>query len=180
MHGTIAISPSQTKRNALTLTIRFPKVTVLPAIVARVRRMFDLDADVRVIEKTLEQDPLLARLVAERPGLRVPGAWDPFELAVRAILGQQITVSAARGLLAKLVATHGNSLDSETRAEGLTHVFPRPTALAQRDLGSLGMPRARARRASSGSPTSATKPRSSKLLRWTFSSSPVRGPIARS
>jgi AraC family transcriptional regulator of adaptative response / DNA-3-methyladenine glycosylase II len=142
--GTISVSPSAKKKNALTVTIRFPSVTALPAIVGRARRMFDLDADVRMIHAALEQDPLLARLIARRPGLRVPGTWDPFELAVRAILGQQITVGAARGLAAKLVATYGRALDPEAGADRLTHAFPHPATLAAADLAHLGMPRARA------------------------------------
>ena len=140
--GTIAVSPSVTKRDALTLTIRFPQVAALPAIVGRVRRMFDLDANLRIIHSALGQDPLLAGLIGARPGLRVPGTWDPFELAVRAILGQQITVGAARGLAAKVVAAYGHVLDAA--AEGLTHVFPRPVDLAKANLALLGMPRARA------------------------------------
>ena len=76
-------------------TVRFPKLSALPAIIARVRRVFDLAADPAAIGEHLAQDPALAPLVAARPGLRVPGAWDGFELAIRAILGQQITVVAA-------------------------------------------------------------------------------------
>jgi AraC family transcriptional regulator, regulatory protein of adaptative response / DNA-3-methyladenine glycosylase II len=80
--------------------------------------------------------------VKARPGLRVPGAWDGFELAIRAVLGQQITVSAAVRLTGRLVAAHGERL---AEADGnLTHVFPRPEALAAADLTSLGMPRSRA------------------------------------
>jgi AraC family transcriptional regulator of adaptative response / DNA-3-methyladenine glycosylase II len=142
--GSFAVSPSNSKKDALTLTIRFPRVSALPAIVTRVRRMFDVDADLRVIHAVLGQDALLAPLVAARPGLRVPGTWDPFELAIRAILGQQITVSAARSLASKLVAAHGRALDAEAAGEGLTHVFPQPTDLARADLAILGMPRARA------------------------------------
>jgi AraC family transcriptional regulator, regulatory protein of adaptative response / DNA-3-methyladenine glycosylase II len=141
--GTISVTPSTKKDNALSLTIRFPAVSTLPAIVARVRRMFDLDADVRMIHATLRQDRLLARLVDARPGLRVPGAWDPFELLVRAILGQQVTVSAARGLAARLVATCGDALDMDARTDGLTHVFPRAAGIARADLSGLGIPRAR-------------------------------------
>jgi AraC family transcriptional regulator of adaptative response / DNA-3-methyladenine glycosylase II len=74
--------------------------------------------------------------------LRVPGAWDGFELAVRAVLGQQVTVSAAATLAARLVAAHGKPLPEP--AAGLTHVFPAPDALASADLASLGMPRSRA------------------------------------
>ena len=95
------------KRQSLSVTIRFPNVQSLPAIVTRVRRLFDLGADIQTIDEHLSRDPVLAPLVAQRPGLRAPGGWDGFELAVRAILGQQITVVAARGLAGQLVALHG-------------------------------------------------------------------------
>src|SRR5208282_2697079 len=83
-------------------------------------------------------------LIAARPGLRVPGAWDGFELAVRAILGQQITVGAARGLAGKLVQRHGERLAIAGAPAALTHVFPRPEALAGAETAALGMPRSRA------------------------------------
>ncbi|MBX3227498.1 MAG: DNA-3-methyladenine glycosylase 2 family protein [Labilithrix sp.] len=139
--GTIAVAPSP-KKDALAVTICFPAVAALPAIIARVRRMFDLDADVRVIHAALSKDPLLRPLVAARPGLRVPGGWDPFEVAVRAILGQQVSVVAARGLAGRLVARYGRSLEGAS-AGGLTHLFPRPEALARAGAETLGMPRAR-------------------------------------
>ena len=152
-HGTIEIAPLP-DRHALTATIHVPDARAVPAIVARIRRVFDLDADIGAIDAHLAEDPVLAPLVAARPGVRVPGAWDGFELAVRAVLGQQITVSAARGLAARLVAVYGEplALDGEPPAgltadapAGLTIVFPRPSRLAQAPLADLGMPRARAR-----------------------------------
>jgi methylphosphotriester-DNA--protein-cysteine methyltransferase len=88
--GILIVEPAG--RNCLKATIRFPNLENLPAIIARVRRLFDLAADPLAIDAHLSRDPVLAPLVAARPGLRVPGAWDGFELAVRAILGQQITV----------------------------------------------------------------------------------------
>jgi AraC family transcriptional regulator of adaptative response / DNA-3-methyladenine glycosylase II len=128
----------------LQATVRFPRLASLPAIIARVRRVFDLAADPSVIGAHLSEDEMLAPLIAARPGLRVPGAWDGFELAIRAILGQQITVSAARGLAAKLVALIGTPLeDARANAAGLTHVFPSAAHVAQADLSKLGMPRAR-------------------------------------
>jgi AraC family transcriptional regulator of adaptative response / DNA-3-methyladenine glycosylase II len=88
---------------------------------------------------------MLAPLVEARPGLRVPGAWDGFELAVRAILGQQITVAAASALAGKLVRTYGTKLpDISGMPAGLTHVFPTPAQLAAADPVTLGMPGARA------------------------------------
>jgi AraC family transcriptional regulator of adaptative response / DNA-3-methyladenine glycosylase II len=142
--GTIEVSRAPHDR--LTVAIRFPKISALPHIISRVRRVFDLAADPAAIAADLSRDPALATLVAARPGLRVPGAWDGFELAIRAILGQQITVPAARGLAGKLVDAYGEPLPHAPTgaAEGLTHVFPTPARLANADFAKLGMPGARA------------------------------------
>ncbi len=144
-HGTISVVPLA-GRAALAVAIRCANVRALPSIVARVRRVFDLGADVTAINAQLAGDAFLAPLVAARPGLRVPGAWDGFELAVRAVLGQQITVAGARSLAGKLVAAYGGPLEASLAeaGSGLTHVFPMPTRLANAPLGALGMPRARA------------------------------------
>ncbi len=132
------------QRQSLGVTIHFPNVKHLPAIVARVRRLFDLGADIETIDEHLSRDPFLAPLVATRPGLRAPGGWDGFELAIRAILGQQITVVAARRLAGQLVALHGKSVPAAARTHpGLTHVFPTPKRLAKADSLGLGMPKAR-------------------------------------
>ena len=120
----------------------FPGCRPCPRIIARLRRVFDLAADPVAIAAHLAQDPVLAPLVKARPGLRVPGAWDGFELAIRAVLGQQITVSAAVRLAGRLVAAHGEHLAAPDGT--LTHVFPRPEVLAAADLATLGMPRSRA------------------------------------
>ena len=132
-------------KNCLTVTVRFPDVSQLPAIVARVRRVFDLGADINTITEHLCTDPQLASLVAQRPGLRAPGGWDGFELAVRAILGQQITVAAARRLAGQVVALYGEPVSKEVSAihPGLSAVFPTADTLAQADLSKLGMPGAR-------------------------------------
>ena len=128
--------------NALRASIRISKLATLPNIIARLRRQFDLAADPLSIAAHLRTDPVLAPLLKQRPGLRVPGAWDGFELAIRAVLGQQITVSAAIRLAGRLVAAYGQPLSEPDR--DLTHVFPTPAALARADLASLGMPRSRA------------------------------------
>jgi AraC family transcriptional regulator of adaptative response / DNA-3-methyladenine glycosylase II len=138
--GTVVVRPGD--GHALRASVRFPKLSALPTIIARLRRVFDLAADPAPIAAHLAKDPALAPLVKARPGLRVPGAWDGFELAIRAVLGQQITVVAAARLAGRLVTTHGERL---TEPDGdLTHVFPQPAALARADLTSLGMPRSRA------------------------------------
>lgn len=92
-HGVISVAPAADNR--VNVSVRFPDMAALPQIIARVRRVFDLAADPDMIGAHLSLDPVLALLVVARPGLRVPGAWDGFELAVRAIFGQQITVPAA-------------------------------------------------------------------------------------
>ena len=140
--GVVIVTPR--KDHALSAEIHFPNLRALPAVIARVRRVFDLSADPALIGTHLSHDPALAPLVAARPGLRAPGAWDGFELAVRAILGQQITVTAARNLAAKLVATYGERVcDPVATAAGLTHVFPLPERLIGEDVAALGMPRSR-------------------------------------
>ena len=128
--------------NALRATVRFPSLAALPAIVARLRRVFDLAADIVPIGRHLARDPVLAPLVAARPGLRVPGAWDGFELAVRAILGQQITVAGAIRLAGRVVGAYGMPLVDPDGT--LTHLFPRPEAMTSTDSMLLNIPRARA------------------------------------
>ena len=132
------------QRESLGVTIRFPNVRSLPAIVTRVRRLFDLGADIETIDAHLSCDPLLAPLVAQRPGLRAPGGWDGFELAVRAILGQQVSVGAARRLAGQLVALHGKPVSTGQGGHpGLSHVFPAAERLALADSIGLSMPGAR-------------------------------------
>jgi AraC family transcriptional regulator, regulatory protein of adaptative response / DNA-3-methyladenine glycosylase II len=141
--GAIGVAPAD--KNRIDVSVRFPDLAALPQIIARVRRVFDLSADPDTIGAHLSLDPGLAPLVAARPGLRVPGAWDGFELAVRAVFGQQITVPAATRLLGRLVEAYGESLPTTIRdGEGLSHLFPTAARLAAADLADLGMPKARA------------------------------------
>ncbi len=107
-------------------------------VIDRVRRLFDLDADPRVVAAHFQDDDLLGPSVRRLPGLRVPGAWDGFELGVRAILGQQVTVKGASTLAGRLVAVCGQTLPSP--AFGLTHSFPQAADLAVADLSTLGVP----------------------------------------
>ena len=129
--------------DALEVTIH-PSALATPSVEARVRRWFDLDADVTSIGAHLAADPLLAPLVDARPGLRVPGAWDPFELAVRAIVGQQISVAGARTIAGRLVERAGDRVTSP-ESDGVVGLFPAPAQLAEADLGAIGMPGARVR-----------------------------------
>jgi len=139
--GTVSVA-HEPERRRLRATICFPRLAALPAIIARLRRLFDLGADPDVIGAALSRDPTLAALVARRPGLRVPGAWDGFELAVRAILGQQITVTGATRLAGAIADRYGAPLESGASGAGLARLFPAPGALATAKIG--GMPSARA------------------------------------
>jgi len=104
-------------------------------IADRVRRLFDLGADPAVINRSLHTDPMLATLVRTFPGLRVPGAWDPFETSVRVILGQQITVKAARTLATRIAEKYGTPLTGEPSARS----FPGPDRLRRARLEILGV-----------------------------------------
>ncbi len=141
--GTVAVRP--VGQDQLAVQVRFPRMAALPTILTRVRRVFDLGADPLVIGAHLSTDLELAGRVAARPGLRVPGAWEGFELAIRAILGQQITVPAAVRLAGKLAAQYGQPLPEAWAQPGLDLAFPTAERLAGEDLSSLGMPGARAR-----------------------------------
>ena len=145
MLGVIEVRPVRGE-NQLLATIRSSEVTQLAAVVARLRRVFDLDADAAAIDAHLAADPRLATMVRGRPGIRVPGAWDGFELAVRAVLGQQISVPAATTLAGRLAASFGKHLPLNAEdGEGLPRLlFPSPDAVAYADLTSIGLTRARA------------------------------------
>lgn len=134
------------QQQSLGVTIRFPDVRALPLIVARVRRQFDTGADIQTIDAHLANDPLMQPLVERRPGLRAPGSWDGFELAMRAALGQQISVSAARRLAGELVRQHGARVSgSGAQHPGLTHVFPTARQIATVPAMGLKMPGSRQR-----------------------------------
>lgn len=146
-HGIVEISPV-VGQNYLTAKICFPDVRLLAQIVERLRRMFDLSTNIVEISAHLGRDPILARVVAMQPGLRIPGAWDNFELAVRAILGQQVSVAAATTLFGRLVETYGEPLQNAGNSRmdaDLLCVFPRPEILAEADLTALGITRPRAK-----------------------------------
>ena len=118
---------------------------VLMPLLSRVRKQFDLDANPQVIQAHMLQDVLLGNLIKAMPGLRVPGAFDAFELAVRAVLGQQVSVAGATTLSGRLVARFGERID--TPFAGVTHHFPaaeRLSPVPAADLARIGLPLARA------------------------------------
>jgi AraC family transcriptional regulator of adaptative response / DNA-3-methyladenine glycosylase II len=104
--------------------------------------MFDLGADPTAVADRLGASPTLRPLVGARPGLRIPGAWDAYEAAVRAVLGQQVSFAAGLRLAGRVVETYGAEIAAP--APTLTRLFPTPARVADADVERLGMPRARA------------------------------------
>ncbi len=137
-NGKITITHAE-KGHALKLSVALPDSQDLMTVVERVRRMFDLDANMPQIHKVLSTDPLLAKIVKKLSGLRLPISWDPFESAVRAVVGQQISVKGSRTIIGRIVAKSGPRADVPERPE-LTRVFPTPEELGTCDLGIIGMP----------------------------------------
>lgn len=136
------------EEHALRLELHGAAPTRLIGIVNRLRRMFDLDADPQAIAAVLSRSPRLEPLLKRYPGTRVPGGWDGFEIAMRAVVGQQVSVAAARTVVARLAQRFGTALETPfaagTGGPGLTHLFPTPEALADADLSAVGLTRARA------------------------------------
>jgi AraC family transcriptional regulator, regulatory protein of adaptative response / DNA-3-methyladenine glycosylase II len=125
------------------LRAHLPRLRGIGQVVARCRHLFDLDADPHAIGAVLAADGVLAPLVAARPGLRVAGAYDGFELAVRAVLGQQVSVAAARTLAGRLAARFGTPLGTAGGDSGPALLFPTAGDLAGEDLAGLGLTTAR-------------------------------------
>ena len=139
-HGHIEVSLDE-PHNGLIVRVEFGDPRALFAIIERIRMMFDLNADWETVASCLRSDDVLAARIEANPGLRVPGCWDGFELAVRAVLGQQVSVKGATTLAGRLVSYFGQPFAAPG---GLTHLFPTPNVLAKADCGSLGLPAARA------------------------------------
>jgi AraC family transcriptional regulator of adaptative response / DNA-3-methyladenine glycosylase II len=128
-------------KHALALTIEFEDSASLFHIVERIRAMFDLNADPGKIARSLRADDLLAPMVRATPGIRVPGAWNGFELAIRAIVGQQISVQGASTITGRIAEKFGISY---APAAGLERIFPSAKVLATADLTRVGLTTARA------------------------------------
>jgi AraC family transcriptional regulator of adaptative response / DNA-3-methyladenine glycosylase II len=142
--GWLRVSAWPGGEHALRLELHAPLASRLLDVVGRLRRMFDLDADPQAVAAALSVDPRLKPLLRKRPGLRLPSGWDGFEIAVRAILGQQVSVAAARTFASRIAQRFGTPLPDEHAAHGLAHLFPTPDALADADLASVGITRTRA------------------------------------
>ena len=139
LQGRLAVAPAE---NALAAEIWTSGKVDEKLLTAKLRRLFDLDAPGKRIAAHLRRDDRLARSLKKRPGLRVPGVWDPFELGVRAILGQQVSVAAASTLAGRIAMKFGKSA-----AKGhvsLTHLFPKPEDLGEANLNGLGLTTRRA------------------------------------
>jgi AraC family transcriptional regulator of adaptative response / DNA-3-methyladenine glycosylase II len=141
--GALEVRPAP-GRDALVLTVHHPDPRALFPIATRTRRLFDLDADPVEVSERLWRDGRLARLARRRPGLRVAGAWDGFELAVRAILGQQVSVKAATTLAGRVAERYGREVRKPV-VEGLDRLFPRPAELCSIEPAKVGLTAARAR-----------------------------------
>ena len=142
--GVIECGPDDAD-NSLRVTLHGVALQNLLPIVERVRELFDLDAPAEDIALVLKTDPLLRRQLRAQPGLRVPGAWDGFELTIRAILGQQVSVAAATTLAGRLAERYGRPIAlPETLVAGgdspdLARLFPTPERLARARMNNIGI-----------------------------------------
>ncbi len=132
-------------QSALRVVVRFPRLNALSVIITRIRRMFDLSALIRgPSHPHCRPIRSLSPLISARPGLRVPGGWDGFEIAVRAVLGQQITLKAGTQLASRIISAAGTQVTESIDTPGLTHAFPQPKCFNANTLAGLGIPKARA------------------------------------
>jgi AraC family transcriptional regulator, regulatory protein of adaptative response / DNA-3-methyladenine glycosylase II len=138
-HGWMEVS-LDARNDGLAVRVQFGDPRSLFLIIERIRSMFDLNADWAAIAQGLAGDAVLAWRMDANPGLRVPGCWNGFELAIRAILGQQITVKGATALAGRLAKTLGQPFSAPG---GLTHLFPQPDVLADANLAGVGLTKAR-------------------------------------
>ena len=120
-------------------TLKLESMSDLTSAVRQCRRLLDLDADPLSVVEVLSRDRRLSKVVRRRPGLRAPGAVDGTELAIQAVLGQQVSLAAARTLTSRLVTAHGDVI--KLADPTLTHLFPRADAIAAADLSELGVPK---------------------------------------
>ena len=134
----VALEPIDTH---IQCTLRLESMADLTSAVRQCRRLLDLDADPRSVVDVLSKDRRLSKIVKRRPGLRAPGAVDGTELAIQAILGQQVSIAAARTLASRLVTANGDLI--KIADASLTHLFPRADAIAEADLAKLGVPATR-------------------------------------
>src|SRR6266480_1072788 len=136
--GVVALEPVDTH---IQCTLRLESMADLTSAVRQCRRLLDLDADPLSVVEVLSKDRHLSSVVKKRPGLRAPGAVDGTELAIQAVLGQQVSLAAARTLASRLVTAHGDVI--KIADPTLTHLFPHAASIADADLARLGVPATR-------------------------------------
>ncbi|TMD24258.1 MAG: DNA-3-methyladenine glycosylase 2 family protein [Chloroflexi bacterium] len=136
--GVVALEPVDTH---IQCTLRLESMADLTSAVRQCRRLLDLDADPLSVVEVLSKDRRLSSVVKKHPGLRAPGAVDGTELAIQAVLGQQVSLAAARTLASRLVTAHGDVI--KIADPTLTHLFPHAAAIAEADLARLGVPATR-------------------------------------
>ena len=133
--GTVTIS-NEPDKSRLLVEIDFPETSRIPAILSRVRSLFDIDSDPLLIANQIETDPKMKSLLKKHPGIRIPSGWDPFEVAVATILGQLVSVEQGRALVKDLIESLGK--DSGLRFENrVIKLFPTPEQIASSDLKGL-------------------------------------------
>jgi AraC family transcriptional regulator of adaptative response / DNA-3-methyladenine glycosylase II len=141
--GAVEITPDPQAGAALLLRVPVGAAPYLAHMSDCARRLLDLSADPGPICDQLSDDPRLAALTKRFPGVRVPGAWERFELVVRAVLGQQVTVAGATRLAGRLVRRFGRPMTTAGESDP-AWLFPRPADLAAADIAAIGIPAARA------------------------------------
>jgi AraC family transcriptional regulator of adaptative response / DNA-3-methyladenine glycosylase II len=144
-HGVVEIRPDK-RDGYLSLTLHSVNTNALFEMVQTAKEVFDLDAPISEISQTLGKDRLLKAMLRNNPGVRVPGAWDGFEITIRAILGQQVSVKAATTLAGRIAEKYGTPLDlpGNNLARGLSHLFPAPEQLMRARFNNVGLVRSRA------------------------------------
>jgi len=144
-HGVVEISPDK-RDGYLSLTLHCVDTNALFETVQSAREVFDLDAPIPEIRTALGSNPALKKMLRRNPGVRVPGAWDGFEITIRAILGQQISVKAATTIAGRIAQKYGERLDlpGSTIERGLSCVFPTAERLMRARLANIGLVRSRA------------------------------------
>jgi AraC family transcriptional regulator of adaptative response / DNA-3-methyladenine glycosylase II len=139
--GSIAVAPFP-GADALMVDVAIADPALIPPIVERIAAMFDVDHDPAAVTAALGSQRLFKRVCAAHEGIRLPGAWDPFELAVRAILGQQVSVRAATTMAGRLAARWGELV---TTGHGLDRLFPWPATLVDAKMEKIGIISSRAK-----------------------------------
>jgi len=148
-HGWFKVSqsadkPSYKTKHALQLTVSMNDFSYLNQVITRVRKMFDLDADMSLIHQHLNSHPVLNSVIGQYPGLRLPGCWNIFEFSIRAILGQQISVKAATTLAQRIAEKYGSDLEqAQSPYAEMTKHFPTPEQLKQVDYSEIGLTQSR-------------------------------------